>query len=134
VDQSTVPTTTTRVRTIRALCGLYLAATVATLGFLAWKRDDSALVTTDAWVHEVVLLAFAVVLVRVAKRAAAGNARAYLRLRIISVVVPVVAIVEAIVPGFPGWMRVEQVGYGLVLLAVTALANTRGAREAFARS
>jgi hypothetical protein len=86
-------------------------------------------------VHEVILLAFAVILVRVATRAASGDRRAYLRLRIIGLVVPIASIVEALVPGlFPGWMRIEQVLYGLWLLAVVALACSPDVRRSFARS
>jgi hypothetical protein len=123
-----------RLRGIVALCTAYLAAIVATLGFLAWKRDDSSLVTTDAWVHEVILLFFAVLTLRVATRAAAGSARAHLRLRIIAAVVVVASTAEASVPGlFPTWMRLEQILYGLCLLAVLALARSRGVRQALSR-
>jgi hypothetical protein len=121
--------------TIRAMCAIYLTATVLTLGFLVWKNGDQSLVTQDAWVHAAILLAFAVVLVRVAQRAASGDRRAYLRLRIIGLVVPIASIVEALIPGlFPGWMRVEQLLYGLWLLAVVALASRPAVRRSFARS
>ena len=130
----TVPTgVSRRFRTIRALCLVYLAATVATLGFLVWKRDDHSLVTTDTWVHEVILLVFAVVLVGVAKRTAAGDPRAYLRLRIVSLVIAVVSVVVAVLPGlFPAWMRIEQGAYAACLLAVAALAHTPAVRTAVA--
>jgi CDP-diglyceride synthetase len=121
--------------TIRAMCAIYLAATVVTLGFLAWKEGDRSLVTEDAWVHGVILLVFAVVLVRVATRAASGDRRAYLRLRIIGFVVPAASVVEALIPGlFPGWMRVEQLVYGVWLLAVVALASRPAVRRSFART
>jgi hypothetical protein len=124
-----------RFRVIRALCGIYLAATVVTLGFLAWKNGDPALVTADAWVHEIILLVFAVVLVRVAQRAQAGNRRAHLRLLIVGSVVPVASLVEALIPGlFPTWMRIEQGLYGVLLLGVVALAASPAVRRSFARS
>ena len=127
-------TTTREFRAIRALCWTYLAATVATVAFLAWKNDDHALVTQHAWGHEVILLVFAVVLVRVAGRAAAGNPRAYLRLRIVAIVVAVASLVVAAIPGFlPEWMRVEQLLYGILVAAVAVLAHRPAVRRSFAR-
>jgi hypothetical protein len=121
-------------RVIRAMCWIYLAATVASLGFLAVQSGDRSLVTDEAWGHEIVLLAFAIVLVRVAGRAATGNRRAYLRLRIIGLVVPIASVVEALIPGFlPDWMRVEQLLYGGWLLAVVVLASRPSVRRSFAR-
>ena len=121
-------------RRIRVLCVVYLAATVVTLGFLAWKNGDASLVTDEAWVHAIILLALAVVLVRVAKRAEAGSRRGYLRLRIVGLVVPLASLVEALIPGlFPTWMRIEQALYGVLLLAVAALASSPAVRRSFAR-
>lgn len=121
-------------RTIRAMCAAYLAATVLTIAFLAWKNNDRSLVTDHAWGHEVILLVFAVVLVLVARRAAEGHRRAYLRLRIVAVVVPVASLVVAAIPGFlPGWMRIEQVVYGLWLVGVAVLAHHPAVRSGFAR-
>ena len=97
--QQTVDTEASgRFRAIRVLCGIYLAATVVTIGFLAWRDGDPALVTQEAWVHGIILLVFAVVLVLVAKRAEAGNRRAYLRLRIVGLIIPIAGLVEALIP------------------------------------
>lgn len=109
---------------IRVLIAVYAAATAGTIAVLAWWRDDSRIATPHAWGHAVTVLVFAVVLVAVARRAAAGSRRALLRLRIIAVVIPVVSVVLVAIPGFlPAWMRIEQAVYGVLLLSVAALST-----------
>ncbi len=120
-----------RFRIVFALCVLYFAATVATIGFLVWARDDRALVTTEAWVHGVILLLSAGVLLWMTRQAAAGSAQAYLRLRIIATLLAVASFAEAAIPGlFPGWMRIEQAGYGAWLLLILAVSLAPRVRAA----
>lgn len=117
---------------IRLLVILYLVATAATLVFVALERDDRTLVDSDVWTHAIIVFGFALLLVGVARRAARGAPRAHLRLRIISVVIPLVSVVLVVVPGlFPTWMKIEQAVYAVLLLAVAVLANCAGVRSAY---
>jgi hypothetical protein len=114
------------VRGIRLLLMLYLVATAATLVFVYAERDDDRLVDSEVWTHAVIVFAFAVLLLGVVRRVGTGNARALLRLRIISVVIPVVSVVLVALPDlFPTWMRIEQAGYAVLLTVVAWLARSR---------
>ncbi len=104
------------------LCALYALATLVTLAVLLWNRHDPTIATREAWTHALIVCAFAAVLLTVVRRAATGARGAVRRLRIISVVLPVVSLLEAVIPGlFPTWMRLEQLLYAALLLAVALL-------------
>ncbi|WP_344983585.1 hypothetical protein [Deinococcus rubellus] len=104
---------------------LYTLATLTTLGVLLLKRNDAAFATSEAWTHAGIVCIFAVVLLSVVRRAAAGGRGAYRRLQIVSAVLPVVSLLEAVIPGlFPTWMRVEQLSYAGLLLAVALLVRS----------
>jgi hypothetical protein len=119
-----------RFRVIRILLLAYLLATVATLAVLAVRHDDAAFATDEAWGHAIVVLAFAVLLLPAAARAAAGSRGAYRRLRIVSVVIPAVSVVLVALPHLlPPWMRVEQAAYGVLLLVVAVLAASSPVRR-----
>jgi hypothetical protein len=117
---------------IQVLLLAYLLATVATLAVLAVRHDDAAFATDEAWGHAIVVLAFAVLLLPAASRAAAGSRGAYRRLRIVSVVIPAVSVVLVALPHLlPTWMRVEQAAYGVLLLVVAVLAASAPVRRSF---
>jgi hypothetical protein len=117
---------------IKTLTAAYLAATAGTLAFVVLERNDPALVDADVWTHALIVFGFALLLVDVANRAAGGMRRAYLRLRIVSVVLAASSVVLPAIPGLlPTWMKVEQGVYALVLAAVAFLAHSRGARAMF---
>jgi len=119
-----------RFRLIRALLLVYLAATVATIAVLAARHADTAFATDEAWGHAVVVLVFATLLVPAASRAAKGSRGAYRRLLIVSIVIPVASVVLVALPHLlPGWMRIEQAAYGVLLLVVAALAASRPVRR-----
>lgn len=114
----------TLVRT-RALVGVYVAVVALTVVLLAVLAELApAQATSEAWGHAVVVAVFAVLLslrLRSARRGRVGALRA---VGIISAVLLVVNLVEALIPGlFPGWMRLEMVGIavlmGGVVLSVT---------------
>jgi hypothetical protein len=68
-----------------------------------------------------------------ATRAARGSRRAYLRLRIVTVVAVVAIVAILASPGtFPMWLKVEQGGCGVLLVAAVALLNGRTLRTALA--
>jgi hypothetical protein len=121
-----------RFHAIRILLLAYLLATVATLAVLGVRHADAAFATDEAWGHAIVVLAFAVLLIPAASRAAAGSRGAYRRLRIVSVVIPVVSVVLVALPHLlPPWMRVEQAAYGVLLLVVAVLAASGPVRRSF---
>jgi hypothetical protein len=75
---------------------------------------------------------FALLLIGVTNRAAKGRRRAYLRLRIIAFVIPVLSVVLVVIPGlFPTWMKLEQGVYAVVLPAIAFLANSSPVRSVF---
>jgi len=112
-------------RPIWRLCLLYALATLVTLGVLIWKRNAADVATTEAWTHAFIVCVFAAVLLSVVHRAATGTRGAYRRLQIVSVVLPVVSLLEAVIPGlFPTWMRIEQLLYALLLLFVALLVRS----------
>jgi hypothetical protein len=126
-------TISSRFRLIRVLLLAYLAATVGTLGVLAARHADAAFATDEAWGHAIVVLVFAALLVPAASRAAKGSRGAYRRLLIVSIVIPVVSVVLVALPHFlPAWMRIEQAGYGVLLLVVAGLAASGPVRRSFA--
>jgi hypothetical protein len=124
-------TARSRFLAIRVLLAAYLAATVATLVVLAARHADAGFATDEAWGHAIVVLVFAALLVPAASRAAQGSRGAYRRLLIVSIVIPVVSVVLVALPHLlPGWMRVEQAVYGVLLLVVAVLAARSPVRRA----
>jgi cobalamin synthase len=67
-------------------------------------------------------------------RAQRGWWWAYSRLRLFTIIFPVVAVGTCLVPGlYPPWMVVEQVVLALILLVVAALLNSRHLRTAYVK-
>lgn len=67
-------------------------------------------------------------------RARRGYWWAYSRLRLFSLVFPIVAIVSSLIPGlYPTWMVEEQVLFSVVLLVVRRLLSRPYLREAYTR-
>jgi hypothetical protein len=99
-------------------------AAAATVVFIWIVHNNQELVDAGVWTHAIIVFGFALLLVSVTNRAANGSRVAYQRLRIISIVIPVVSVVLVALPGLlPTWMKVEQAVYALVLLTVAVLAN-----------
>lgn len=103
-----------------SLVGSYVAIAAATVGALAiMSAVGSHLATSDAWIHAVIVAAFAVLLplrLRAARRGSAGALRA---VGIIAGALLAVNLVEAAIPGlFPGWMRIEMLGIAALMAAV----------------
>jgi hypothetical protein len=113
-----------RLRTIAALVGVYVAivlGTIAALGILSATAPHLA--TKDAWVHAVIVAVFAVVLPLRLRAARSGSPGALRAVGIISAVLFLVNMIEALIPGlFPLWMRAEMIGIAVVMAAVTLLA------------
>lgn len=121
-------------RTIRRLALGYLGLSVIALGAVALLRDHPDQVNSAVWTRTIIVVISAVLTLSFAGRAARGAPRAYLRLRIISLVMPAAIAVLIALPGlFPVWVRIEQAVCGLLLLAIARLANCAAVRAAFGK-
>lgn len=93
------------------------AATVVALAIMS--ATGSHLATSDAWIHAVIVAAFAVLLplrLRAARRGSEGALRA---VGIITGVLLAVNLVEAAIPHlFPVWMRIEMLAIAALMTAV----------------
>lgn len=119
-------------RPVIVLLVAYLVIDLLALVAAVVLRGSPTLVTPAVWVRGGIVAASAIVLLLTAVVASRGSARAYRRLRIVSVVVLVaIAAIVAIPAVVPGWMRVEQAVAGLVLLAGLLAALRPAARAAF---
>ncbi|MEV4146760.1 hypothetical protein AB0J40_24050 [Amycolatopsis sp. NPDC049691] len=121
--------TTTGFRPVLLLTGGYAVLSVLTLGAIVLLRNDHALVTDAVWVRATLVAASSLLTFAFARGAARGSRKGLLRLRIVAAVMLVAIAVVVALPGlFPAWLRIEQAGCGLLLLAVTVLVNGRRAR------
>ncbi len=128
--------TRTALRGVEVLVGCYLALSILTIVAAVILRADPALVNTAVWIRGSIVAVTAALMFRFALGAAAGSARHYLRLRIVSAIMVVaIAVILIALPGdFPVWMRIEQAACGLLLVAVVVLANRGRTRALFARA
>ncbi len=117
---------------VKELVAGYLAVSVLTLSAIITLRGHSHDVNSAVWTRGVIVVASALMTLLFTVRAAAGSRRAYLRLRIISIVMPAAIAVIIAWPGtFPLWMKVEQGVCGLLLMAVAVIANGKHLRCVF---
>ena len=97
-----------------------VVATVAVLAVLAVTDPGQA--PADAWWHAAIVAVFAVVLPLRLRTAGHGSPRAFVAVGVIAIVLVVVNVVEALIPGFlPAWMRIEMFGIAALMAAVGAL-------------
>jgi hypothetical protein len=118
----TIQTTDQRTRAVTWLVGAYVVLSGLTvLAIATFASVAPNLVNPQAWVRGIIVAVTSLLTFVFARRAAAGNARALLRLRIIVVVILVaIGAVLFLVP-LPGWMIVEQIACGILLLATAVL-------------
>lgn len=127
------PDAQNRLRAISTAVGIYVAivtGTIAALGIVSATAPHLA--TQDAWVHAVIVAVFAVVLPLRLRAARAGRPGALRAVGIISAVLFLVNVTEAMIPGlFPLWMRAEMIGIALVMAVVIVLVarERSGARK-----
>ncbi len=115
---------------LKRLVGGYLALSVTTLVVIAVLRNDRSAVNSAVWTRATIVALSALLTFTLTRGAAGGSARALLRLRIVSVAMLVaIAVIIAVPPTFPAWMKLEQAGCGLLLVSVVALVNDRRLRE-----
>ncbi len=115
---------------IGAAFALDLVAVVVALA----TSGTGAQVSGVVWVRLVMISLLTASLFYFVWRAARGWWWAYSRLRLFTVIFPVVAVGTCLVPGlYPTWMIVEQVALAVVLLGVAGVLNSRHMREAYAK-
>jgi hypothetical protein len=117
---------------IKELVAGYLAVSVLTLAAIIVMRNHPHDVNSAVWTRGVIVVASAALTLLFTIRAAGGSRRSYLRLRIISTVMPFAIAVIIAWPGtFPAWMKVEQGVCGLLLIAIAVMANGKHLRCVF---
>ena len=120
-------------RSIKLLVSSYLGISALTVVAIVLLRNHTAEVNSAVWTRGIIVVASALLTFSFTVRAARGARRAYLRLRIISIVMPVAIVVIIALPGtFPLWMKIEQGVCGLVLAGVAVLVNGEHLRSSFA--
>jgi hypothetical protein len=114
-------------RSIIALVMTYVGIVFGTLvALVALSASAPHLATSDAWVQEVIVAVFAVVLLLRVRAARAGIPSALRAVGIIAAVLAVVNLVEALIPDlFPVWIRMEMV----VIVALMAVVVTLVVRK-----
>lgn len=119
-------------RRIKLLIGCYLGISVITLAVIVLLRNHAADVNSVVWTRGVIVVASALLTLSFATHAARGARRSFLRLRIISIVMPLAIVVIIVLPGtFPLWMKLEQAVCGVLLVTVAVLVNGGHLRSQF---
>ena len=130
----THPRTVAAFRKIKLLLGAYLGLSTLTLAGIFVMRHHTAEVNSAVWTRATIVVASAVLTFFFAVCAARGARWAFLRLRIVSLVMVVAVAAIVSLPGtFPVWMKIEQGVCGLLMLGVVSLVNGRHLRSLFAR-
>ncbi|MEU6432292.1 hypothetical protein ABZ860_40845 [Microbispora sp. NPDC046973] len=106
----------------------YAAVSLLTLAAVIVFRHDAAMVTTAVWIRSTLVAAASLLTLFFAVRAARGDRRMLLRLRVVTAAMLVAIVVIIALPGvFPLWLKFEQGVCGLLLLAVVVQINRRPA-------
>ncbi len=106
----------------------YAAVSLLTLVAVIVFRHDATMVTTAVWIRSTIVAASSLLTLFFAVRAARGDRRMLLRLRVVTAVMLVAIVVIIALPGtFPLWLKFEQGICGLLLLAVVVHINRRRA-------
>ena len=87
-SQTKNPTTIKTFQVIKELAAGYLALSVLTLASIVARRHDTHAVNSAVWTRGVIVTASAVLTLVFTIRAARGSRRAYVRLRIVSILMP----------------------------------------------
>ncbi|MEW9531274.1 hypothetical protein [Microbispora sp. NPDC049125] len=121
-----------KVRTLTVAYGAIGAAVLVTVVVLA---STGHTMTGFVWSRAAGLFASAAVTYWMTALASKGRRWAYLRLRIISIAVPVALIAMDMIPGIlPVWFVVMQAGAALVIAAAAFVVNGSRLRAAFPES
>lgn len=130
--------TTTQQRifgTVKKLIAIYGAFSVAVLAVVVVLSVSGHEVSSFMWGRAAGMFASAVVTYGFTVLAERGKRWAYVRVRIIAVVVPVAVIVIDSIPGaLPLWFAVLQIAGAAALVPAAFLVNGAGPRAAFSKS
>lgn len=119
-------------RKIKILVSCYLGISALTLVAIVLLRNHAAEVNSAVWTRGIIVVLSALLTFCFTVRAARGARRAYLRLRIISIVMVVaIAVIIALPGAFPLWMKLEQGFCGVILTGVAVLVNGAHLRSLF---
>ena len=114
----------TRFRPYVVLLAAFVVVSLAMEAVLVVQSVTGTAVDGAVWVRCSLVLASSIVLLLLAIGATRGSRSAWIRVRIISVVVVVAVIVIISIPGFlPDWVRVEQGVCGGLVLPVAIFTN-----------
>ncbi|MEV0269675.1 hypothetical protein AB0H43_12915 [Hamadaea sp. NPDC050747] len=125
---------TTLLRPARILVAVYGLLAAAVLGLVALLSATGHAVTGFMWGRSIAVLASAIVTYVFSGFAVRGARWAYLRMRIISVIVPpAIVAVDVFVGALPIWFVVLQASCAVVLAAAAVPINGSRLRAAFVR-
>ncbi|MFF8309511.1 hypothetical protein [Streptomyces lydicus] len=126
------PATRRAFRTVKILAAAYGALSAAVLLTVAVLASTGHTVTSFLWGRSGGILAGAAVVYWMTVLASRGTRWAYLRVRILSVVMPLAIVTVDMIPGVcPLWFALAQATCALPLAAVAFLSNGPGLRAAF---
>lgn len=115
-------------RTVVSLISGYAAVSLLTLVAMIVFRHDATMVTPAVWIRGTIVAAASLLTLFFAVRAARGDRRMLLRLRIVTAAMLLAIVVIIALPGtFPLWLKLEQGICGLLLLPVVVRINRRPA-------
>jgi hypothetical protein len=99
-----------------------VAALVVMTLVAPWQATD------EAWWHAVIVAVFAVLLPVRLRAARRGSRRALTVVAVAAAILVAVNLVEATLPAFPGWMRVEMVAIAglMAVVGIVAVRVRRG--------
>lgn len=116
-------------RMVKALVLGYFGIGLAGLVAGLLLKDQAQLVNSSVWIRNGFVLLSAGLMYLFVLRAEQGNRRALIRVRVLSVGIPLIVVVLVVLPdGFPDWMKVQQVLAGLSVAGVAVLVNWPRAR------
>lgn len=126
------------VRTFRAVGWLLVVELLLGSGAVGEAVEVTATggdLSRVVWWRLLVILGIASTLFYFLLRARAGWYWAYSRLRLFSIVFPVIAVTTCLIPGlYPGWMIAEQLLFSVVLLVIWWLLSRDPVRSGYARA
>lgn len=127
VDSISQQTTVPAFRAVKWLVGSYLVLSMLTVvAIITFSAIAPNLVTPQAWVRGIIVAATSILTFVFASRAATGNPRALLRLRVVVAVILVAIGAVLVFLPLPLWMFVEQAACGALLLVTAMIIFSHG--------
>ena len=128
------PRTRTTFRRVAALLVVVFVIGSGAVGEAILQTVEGAPVSGIVWWRLIVIFLIAGTLFYFLWRASLGYWWAYSRLRLFSVVFPVIAVTTCLIPGlYPAWMIAEQIAFSAVLLVIFRLLSRPDLRTGYRR-